>query len=71
MSGKISGMVWDADLPRNLKYVLLAYADHADHEGGGSSHPLTLWPGKLATSEGTLSVSSKSWSMRNIWNKQE
>ncbi len=33
MSVKIMGLVWDADLPRNEKYILLAYADHADHEG--------------------------------------
>ncbi len=34
MSVKIMGMVWDADIPRALKFVLLAYADHADHDGG-------------------------------------
>ena len=33
MSVKIMGLVWDCDLPRNEKYVLLALADHADHEG--------------------------------------
>lgn len=33
MSVKVMGMVWDADLPRNQKMVLLAYADHADHDG--------------------------------------
>ena len=33
MSGKVSGWVWDTNLPQNEKYVLLAYADHADHEG--------------------------------------
>ena len=33
MSGKVSGWVWDLDLPQNEKFVLLAYADHADHEG--------------------------------------
>lgn len=35
MSGKITGIVWESDLPQNEKYVLLAYADHADHEGNG------------------------------------
>lgn len=35
MSVKIMGLVWDSDLPRDEKYVLLAYADHADHEGRG------------------------------------
>jgi hypothetical protein len=28
------GMVWDLDLPPNKRLVLLAYADHADHDGG-------------------------------------
>lgn len=45
MSGKISGIIWDADLPRNQKYVLLAYADHADHAGEGvfPSIDLVAW----------------------------
>ena len=33
MSVKMMGLIWDADLPREEKYILLAYADHADHEG--------------------------------------
>ena len=33
MSVKIMGLVWDLDLPQNEKFVLLAYADHADHNG--------------------------------------
>lgn len=33
MSAKISGAVWELDLPREEKYVLLCLADHADHEG--------------------------------------
>lgn len=33
MSVKIMGLVWDCDLPRNEKNILLAYADHADHDG--------------------------------------
>ena len=33
MSGYISGLVWFLDIPQNEKYVLLSYADHADHEG--------------------------------------
>lgn len=45
MSGKISGLVWDLALPREQKYVLLAYADHADHEGYGvrPSYDLIAW----------------------------
>ena len=33
MSVKVMGWVWDQDLPQNEKFVLLAYADHADHDG--------------------------------------
>jgi len=33
MSVKIMGMVWDTKLESNKKFVLLAYADHANHEG--------------------------------------
>jgi len=33
MSVKAMGYVWDLDLPQNEKFVLLAYADHADHDG--------------------------------------
>ncbi|HEV8525449.1 MAG TPA: helix-turn-helix domain-containing protein, partial [Terriglobales bacterium] len=45
MSGKISGAVWEMNLPREEKYVLLAYADHADHEGNGvrPSYDLVAW----------------------------
>lgn len=34
MSAKISGQIWDLDLPNNKQLVLLAMADHADHQGG-------------------------------------
>lgn len=34
MSVKMMGMVWDAPLPRDEKFILLAYADHANHDGG-------------------------------------
>ena len=45
MSGKISGLVWDMALPMAQKYVLLAMADHADHEGYGvrPSYDLLAW----------------------------
>lgn len=33
MSVKIMGAVWDADLPRDEKFILLSYADHAAHDG--------------------------------------
>lgn len=33
MSGKVMGHVWDLDLPHNKLIVLLAYTDHAQHDG--------------------------------------
>lgn len=33
MSVKVMGLVWDEPLSRDMKFVLLAYADHADHAG--------------------------------------
>lgn len=33
MSVKAMAEVWDLDLPRSEKFVLLAYVDHADHNG--------------------------------------
>lgn len=33
MSVKIMGAIWDLDLPHELAWVLMAYADHADHDG--------------------------------------
>jgi len=36
MSGKVMGWIWDADIEDKAeKFILLAYADHADHDGGG------------------------------------
>ncbi len=40
MSVKVMGKVWDTDLPGNLKIVLLAYADAAEHDG------TEIWPGR-------------------------
>ncbi len=35
MSVKVMGLVWDlTEVSREEKYILLAYADHADHDGG-------------------------------------
>lgn len=33
MSVKIMGLIWDYDIPRDEKFILLAYADHASHDG--------------------------------------
>lgn len=40
MSVKVIGKVWDSDLPRDMKFIALANADHADHEGG------SVYPGR-------------------------
>lgn len=33
MSVKVMGLVWDERMSKDMKFVLLAYADHADHAG--------------------------------------
>jgi hypothetical protein len=45
MSGKTTGKVWDLDLPHNQLIVLLAMADHADHNDGNiyPGVPLVAW----------------------------
>jgi len=45
MSAKIFGLVWELALPREEKFVLLALADHADHEGNNvfPSVALVAW----------------------------
>lgn len=51
MSVKIMGLVWDLtedQIDRDEKYVLLAYADHADHKG------YNIYPAILTISEKTL-----------------
>jgi hypothetical protein len=35
MSDKAKGRIWEIKLPHNEKWVLLAMADHSDHEGRG------------------------------------
>ena len=51
MSVKIMGQVWDADLPKDEKFVLLAYADHADHTGGNVYPSIGLIAWKTGYSE--------------------
>jgi len=51
MSAKILGKVWDLDLPHNKLLVLLALADHADHEGGSIRPSLGLVAWKTGYSE--------------------
>jgi hypothetical protein len=45
MSVKVMGEVWDLELPHAERLVLLALADHADHQGAGArpSVPLLAW----------------------------
>lgn len=51
MSGKISGKVWDLDLPHAEMLVLLAMADHADHEGNNVYPSIGLIAWKTGYSE--------------------
>ena len=53
MSGKISGLCWDLDLPHNQLIVLLAMADHADHDGNNVFPSLRLVSWKTGYSEQT------------------
>ena len=48
MSIKAMAVVWEAELPRPEKFVLLALADHADHEGGIFHHHWDELPGRQA-----------------------
>ena len=45
MSAKITGQVWDLQLPRMEAQILFAMADHAHHEGGHvfPSQALIAW----------------------------
>jgi Helix-turn-helix domain len=54
MSDKAKGHVWELDLPHNEKWVLLAMADHADHNGRNiyPGHALTAY--KTDYSENTV-----------------
>lgn len=51
MSAKIMGKVWDLELPHNQLLVLLALADHADHEGNNVFPSLGLIAWKTGYSE--------------------
>ena len=45
MSAKQTGLVWELALPHNEAWVLMAMADHADHEGNNvyPGVPLLAW----------------------------
>ncbi len=51
MSAKISGMVWEIDMDPMEKFVLLAYADHADHLGHNVRPSLKLIAKKTRLTE--------------------
>lgn len=55
MSGKATGKVWDMRLGNGpKKVVLLAYADHADHEGNNMYPSIDLIVYKTELSESTV-----------------
>lgn len=45
MSGKVSGMVWELDIPHGHAWVLMSLADHAEHDGSQvfPGNGLTAW----------------------------
>lgn len=51
MSVRVMGLVWDLDLPPDQKFVLLALADHADHEGTNAHPGIGLLAQKCSYSE--------------------
>ena len=59
MSALVMGQVWNLDLPQNEQSVLLALADHADHNGGNvfPSNGLVAW--KIGVSEDTVRRAKK------------
>lgn len=56
MSAKISGKVWELDLDPTEKLVLLALADHADHEGNNVRPGNDLLVAKTGLSQQTIST---------------
>ena len=51
MSAKVTGQVWELDLPANKQLILLALADHADHEGNNVYPSVGLIAWKTGYSE--------------------
>ncbi len=56
MSAKISGKVWELNLDPTEKLVLLALADHADHEGNNVRPGNDLLVAKTGLSQQTISA---------------
>jgi hypothetical protein len=51
MSVQQMGRVWELDLPHSEAWVLMAYADHADHEGGSVRPSIGMITWKTGYSE--------------------
>lgn len=54
MSVKQMGLVWELDLPKTEKLVLLALADHADHYGNGARPGVELLAWKVGADRRTI-----------------
>lgn len=48
------GLVWGLDLPKPLKFTLLALADHADHDGGNARPSVGLLAWKTGDDRRTI-----------------
>lgn len=66
MSVKVMGAVWDAKLPRAQKYVLLAYADHAAHDGSSIYPSVALMMQKTGYSERSIQALTRDLEERGI-----
>jgi hypothetical protein len=66
MSAKIMGLVWEMDLPHNEQLVLLAMADHADHDGQNVYPSTGLLAWKCGYTEVTVSAIRKKLVERGI-----
>jgi hypothetical protein len=59
MSVKMMGLVWDSFLPRDEKFILLAYADHANHDGKDIFPSVPTMARKTGYSERSVQIITK------------
>jgi len=59
MSVKVMGRVWDSDLRSTEKFVLLAYADHASHDGTNIFPAIESMVEKTGFSERTVQSATR------------
>jgi hypothetical protein len=59
MSVKVMAWVWDLDLQKELKFILLAYADHADHDGKNIYPAVATIAKKTGYSERAIQYNTK------------